>query len=52
MINHREGNSEEVFKKAFSKLICNFKEANKKLIIVLGSEKLRKTYTESTDSNG
>jgi hypothetical protein len=54
--NHREGNSEEDFSKLFSKLVRNFKEANKKLIIVKGSEKPledienhTRAYSESTD---
>jgi hypothetical protein len=38
--NHREGNSEEGLRnlQAISKLVSNFKEANKNLIIVQGSE--------------
>jgi hypothetical protein len=46
-----------VFQEAFSKLVSNFKDANKKLIIVWGSEKLLKDFeihrynTESTYLN-
>jgi hypothetical protein len=39
LTNHREGNSEEGFRKHFSNLVSDFKEANKKFIIVQGSEK-------------
>ncbi len=47
------------FQYAFLKLVSNFREANKKVIIVKGSEKLLKdfenqqriAYTESADSN-
>ncbi len=55
--NHKERNFEEGFSTGYAilRLVSNFKERNKQLIIVWGSEKLSKdletisAYTESTE---